>query len=114
MGLTVKMLKNICSEKTAQKAQAFVEAKQTARPEKRGKSSFWKKFESKAQGRRVGQVDEGGKMKTKTREFPHVWERLRQWYQLESAEDSELSVHDAALYFKIELEDEISSLKRKR
>ena len=36
---------------------------------------------------------------------------MRQWYQLESA--SELSVHDAALYFKIELEDEISFLKRK-
>ena len=47
-GLTVKMLKNICSEKTAQKAQAIVGAKQTARLEKRGKSSSWKKFESKA------------------------------------------------------------------
>ena len=36
-GLIVKMLKNICSEKAAQKAQAFVEAKQKERPDKRGK-----------------------------------------------------------------------------
>ena len=36
MGLTVKMLKNICSEKAAQKAQAFAEAKQTATTYKRG------------------------------------------------------------------------------
>ena len=112
-GLTVQMLKNICSEKTAQKAQAFVEAKQTARPEKRGKSSFCKKFESKAQGRRVGQIDERGKMKTSQREFPHLWERLKQQYQLESAKGRRWSAEGAAESFKNALEDEISSLKTK-
>ena len=55
-GITVEMLKNICSEKTAQKSQTFVEAKRKARPDKRGKGSYWKKFEGKAEGRRVGQV----------------------------------------------------------
>ena len=68
----MKKLKNICSEKTAQKAQAFFGAKQTARPEKRGKSSFWKKFESKAQGKLVGHITERGRMKTNQREFPHL------------------------------------------
>ena len=52
-------------------------------------------------------------MKTCSRELPPLWERLKHWYQLESAKGSELSVHGAAFYFTIELEDGISSLKRK-
>ena len=75
-GLSVSMLKNICLEKTAQKAQAFVEAKQTARPDKRGRMRYWKKFMPKAEGRRLGQLDERGKMKCNQCEFPHMWERL--------------------------------------
>ena len=69
----------ICSEKIGQKSQTFVEAKREKRPDKRGKRSFLKKFESKSQGRRVGQVGERGKLKTKGRELPRLWERLRQW-----------------------------------
>ena len=113
-GLTVKMLKNICSEKTAQKAQAFVEATQTARPDKRGQSSVWKKLESKSQGRRAGQIDERGKMKLKPREFPHLWERLKQPYQLKLAKGRRWSGEGAAESFKNALEDEISSFKAKR
>ena len=107
------MLKNICSEKTVQKSQTFVGAKRKARPDKRGKRSSWKKHESQAQGRRVGQVDERGKMNTNSREFRHLWERLRQWYQLESAKGREWSEERAAESFKNELEDETNSLEAK-
>ena len=112
-GLTVQMLKNICSEKAAQKAQALVEAQRKERPGNRGKGRCWKKFVRRAEGRRVGQFDERGKMKTKTRDFPHLWERLRQWYQLESAKGRRWSAEDAAENFKKELEDDISSVKIK-
>ena len=73
LGLTVLMLKNICSETTAQKAQAFVEAKQTARPDQRGRGRYWKKFAPRAEGSRLGQFDERGKMKTRQRELFHLW-----------------------------------------
>ena len=110
------MLKKICSEKEAQRLHTFLEARRKAMPNKGGKRNFWKRMESTAQGRRVGQVNERGKMKTCSREFPHLWERLRQWYQIESqrqaAEGWKMSDHDAALQFKFELEDEVRSLKR--
>ena len=86
--------------------------KRKARPDKRGQRSFWKKFEVKAQGRRVGQINERGKMKTKRRDFPHLWERLRQQqYQLKLANGRRWSAEGAADSFKNALEDEISSLK---
>ena len=58
-------------------------------------------------------VGERGKLKTKEREFPHWWERLRQWYKLESAKGREWSAEDAAENFRAALEDEISSFKEK-
>ena len=62
-----------------------MDVKRKERPDKRGKSSVRKKFENKAQGRRVGQLDERGNMKDRQCELPHVWQRVRQWYLLESA-----------------------------
>ena len=56
-------------------------------------------------------------MKCNQRELPHLWERLRQWYQQASqrqaAEGRKVDDHDAALHFKLELKDEICSLERK-
>ena len=39
-----------------------MEAKQKERPDNRGKRRFWKKFEGKAEGKRVGQLDDALEM----------------------------------------------------
>ena len=52
-------------------------------------------------------------MKLRQREFPHLWERLKQQYQLTLAKGQGWSGEDAAESFNNALEDEISSLKTK-
>ena len=68
----------------------------------------------KAKGRRVGQFDERGKMQNRQRDVLHLWERLRQQYQLKFANGRRWSGAGAAESFENALEDEISIRKTNR